>query len=320
MKENATALEQTQEFLRVWFCRRDAAQAAEYLAQSCSYIGAADGGAIHDRAGMEEYLRADCQEETRPFHLIFLHPRQQMLTPDCAYVSLELLLQGDTYSWRLRGSFSLRRDEGLWRICTIHISEAADRQGSAEHYPRTLVVESLKRQRYELLNETTPGGMMGGYQQPGFPFYFINQRMLDYLGYDNEQDYIQDIDGLIINSMHPDDRDEVDRQVESQMAVDGDYVVEYRIRKKSGDYIWVHDTGRSVTAENGEPAIISVCVDITALRTAQEDRRQLMNTVPGAILRCRYTPGLEVLDSNDVLYEVTGYTEKEFALIGRRLT
>ena len=48
-----------------------------------------------------------------------------------------------------------------------------------------------------------------------------------------------------------------------QLQRSEEYVVEYRMRKKDGSYIWVHDLGRRVTSEDNRPAIMSVCMDIT---------------------------------------------------------
>ena len=110
------------------------------------------------------------------------------------------------------------------------------------------------RLRQELLNDSLPGGMMGGYISEGFPFYFVNRRMLDYLGYKTEDEFVADIDGLISNCMHPEDRAQVDREVERQLSAGNEYVVEYRMKKKDGSYIWVHDMGRRVMAEDGRCA------------------------------------------------------------------
>ena len=62
-----------------------------------------------------------------------------------------------------------------------------------------LWTEKGARQREELLNDTLPGGMMGGYIAEDFPFYFINDQMLAYLGYQDEAEFIADIQGKIIN-------------------------------------------------------------------------------------------------------------------------
>lgn len=124
-------------------------------------------------------------------------------------------------------------------------------------------MEHTSRLRQELLNDSLPGGMMGGYIEDGFPFYFINRRMLEYLGYENETEFVSDIGGMITNCMHPDDRNRVDQLVACQLERSEEYVVEYRMRKKDGSYIWVHDLGRKVMSEDNRPAIMSVCMDIT---------------------------------------------------------
>ena len=58
-------------------------------------------------------------------------------------------------------------------------------------------MENIARQRQELLYDSLPGGMMGGYIEDGFPFYFINRQMLEYLGYDDEAEFVADIDGMV---------------------------------------------------------------------------------------------------------------------------
>lgn len=192
-----------------------------------------------------------------------------------------MTLKNTQYTWRLRIFCTLVREDGeTWLVRSLHFAEPGGSQRGKEHYPQTLVVEQIARQRQELLNDSLLGGMMGGYIEEGFPFYFINRQMLRYLGYESEADFVADIGGLVANCMHPDDRGMVDEQVEAQLAEKGEYVVEYRMKKKDGSYIWVHDAGRRTVAEDGRPAIASVCVDITAQREAQEEVLRLYNNIP----------------------------------------
>lgn len=208
----------------------------------------------------------------------------------------------------MRGFFTLVRNQGNWRFRTLWFSEPGISQQGDEHYPHTLVVESLARQRQELLNDSLPGGMMGGYIEEGFPFYFVNSRMLEYLGYTDEAEFVADIGGMVSNCMHPDDRVMVDAEVAGQMAKRDDYMVEYRMKKRDDSYIWVRDLGCKVIAENGKPAIISVCIDITAQKKAQAEIMHLYNNVPGAVFRVRYDENFSVADASDGLYELLGYT------------
>ena len=140
--------------------------------------------------------------------------------------------------------------------------------------------------------------------------------MLEYLGYTCEEEFIADIGGMISNCIHPDDRVMVDREVTRQMADGSEYGVEYRMKKQDGSYIWVHDLGRAVTAENGRQAIISVCIDITAQKKAQDEVMHLCNNVPGAVFRVRCDDNFSVADANDGLYELLGYTREEFVELG----
>ncbi|MEG1988859.1 MAG: ATP-binding protein, partial [Oscillibacter sp.] len=98
--------------------------------------------------------------------------------------------------------------------------------------------------------------------------------MLRYLGYRSEAEFVADNHGLISQCMHPDDRERVDADSRRQLECNGEYVIEYRMRKRDGSYIWVHDVGKNILAEDGRPAIISVCIDITARKELEEALRE----------------------------------------------
>ncbi|MDO4546015.1 MAG: PAS domain-containing protein [Bacillota bacterium] len=182
------------------------------------------------------------------------------------------------------------------------------------------VAKSIMKQRQEILNDSVAGGMMGGYIAEGFPFYFINKRMLEYLGYESEEEFVKDIDGLISNCIHPDDRGIVDKAADLQIKEKGEYVVEYRMKKKDGSYIWVHDLGRKMEDEEGRPVITSACMDITKRHKIQEEAERLWNTIPGAVFRCRFDEDFSVLNANDGLFEFLGYTREEFAAMGNKMS
>ena len=128
---------------------------------------------------------------------------------------------------------------------------------------------------------------MGGYLEDKFPFYYINDRMLEHLGYGSEEEFVQDIGGYISNCMHPDDRSQVDASVSSQLAENDEYTVEYRMRKKNGSYIYVHDIGRVITAEDGRTAILSVCTDISEQLFEKQQSESLIKAMNGGTMICR---------------------------------
>lgn len=321
MNQTAEVRKQLLAFCRAWFEQRDAAQALPYLADDVDFTGTGEKEYARGKAEMAAYLRQDMAEIPEPFTCELTVIYEHWIGTEVCNLVTELVLKNSLYAWHLRGFFSLAQEpDGQWCIQSLHFAEPSSSQREGEHYPRTLVMENAIRQRQELLNDSLAGGMMGGYLEEGFPFYFINRQMLAYLGYETEAAFIRDIDGRISNCIHPDDRQMVDETVAAQLAQKNDYVVEYRMRKKDGSHIWVHDMGRRMTAEDGRAAIASVCLDITAQKRAQEEVLNLYNNIPGAVFRCRFDRDFSVIDANDGLYDFLGYTREEFAAMGNRMS
>ncbi len=320
MMEEMTLREIIQSFCRAWFEHRNLKETMEFLADDVCFAGTGQNESARGRDEMYEYLQQNIEQTPEKFKMWIEPVFEQLIGEKTGCISIKLTLKNSMYTWYLIGSFTLAKEEGKWWIKSFHVAEQADSRKNEEHYPEKLVMEHVDRQRQELLNDSLPGGMMGGYIEEGFPFYFINSRMLDYLGYADEEEFVSDIKGMVSNCMHPDDRNYVDRTVAAQLKEGKEYVVEYRMRKKDGSYIWIHDLGREITAEDGRPAIVSVCMDITAQRQAQDEVMHLYNNIPGAVFRCRLDDDFSVIDANDGLFEFIGYTRQEFADMGNRMS
>lgn len=320
MGNRETAVEALQNFCGSWFEQRDIMKSIEFLAADVEFIGTGENETARGREEMSVYIRQDIWEIPEPFVFRLAHIHEQEIVPQVKNISADMTLKNSIYAWKLRIFSTLFLDGDRWMIRSLHFGEPGRSQRGDEHYPDTLVMENAARQRQELLDEVLPGGMMGGYIGDGFPFYFINRRMLEYLGYENEQDFVTDIEGKISNCMHPDDRKRVDALVSEQLESGEEYVVEYRMRKKDGCYIWVHDLGKRMKAENGRPAVVSVCIDITGQKQAQEEVMHLYNNIPGAVFRCRFDADFSIIDANDGLFDFIGYTREEFIAMGNRMT
>lgn len=320
MMEQLDVKQTVWQFCKAWFEERDLEKTFSFISDKINFIGTGADEAAFGQTEMFEYIRQDILEIPEPFQMDFSVIHDQYLTEDVYTIATALTLKNSLYIWYLRFFFILIRKNGKWWICSFHASEPSSSQTGKEHYPQTLVMKNIMEQRQELLNDSLAGGMMGGYIEPGFPFYFINRRMLDYLGYEREEEFIKDIGGFISNCMHPDDRDMVDLEVERQLKKRGEYIVEYRMKKKDGTYIWVHDIGRKVAAENGREAIASVCLDITLQKQAQEEVMHLYNNIPGAVFRCRFDADFSIIEANEGLFEFLGYTREEFAAMGNKMS
>lgn len=124
----------------------------------------------------------------------------------------------------------------------------------------------------QLLSRNLQGGIMGGYEQEGFPLFCANQYMLDHLGFASFAELQEDLGGLVLNGIHSDDRARVTEVVNQALGEGQTYEVQYRMRRKGGSYIWVNDIGMDVTDGAGQHICISSIRDITQ---AVQARREL---------------------------------------------
>lgn len=315
-----TAIETATAFCRAWFEQRDPAKAMAFVSDNVDFAGTMKNECAHSAAELGAYIRGDIAEITEPFTCSLNAVREQTAAGLVSNLAFEMNLRNSRYIWRLLAFFTLLLEEGQWKIFSFHFAEPSSSQRGNEHYPQTLAMETIARQRQELLDDSVPGGMMGGYIAEGFPFYFINRQMLRHLGYRDEAEFVADVDGMISNCMHPDDRAMVDEAVARQLERGEEYVVEYRMRKRDGSYLWVHDVGRRIIAEDGRPAILSVCIDITEQKKLGEELLHLYNNIPGAVFRCRFDREFSVISANDGLFEFLGYTREEFAAMGNKMS
>ncbi|MDD2956333.1 MAG: PAS domain-containing protein, partial [Oscillospiraceae bacterium] len=146
-----------------------------------------------------------------------------------------------------------------------------------------------------------------------FPLWFIDQRMLEYLGYDGEAGFIQDTGGLIVNCVHPDDRESAAREIRRQIAASGSYAVECRIKKKNGSYLWVHGVGRKTQVQDGREAILSVCGDITPERERANIFEQLLTSMNGGVALYQIRDGKAAVQYiSPGVSAILGLTEEEY--------
>lgn len=188
-----------------------------------------------------------------------------------------------TGAYHLRLTANFHEEDGKVLIDMLHVSESSRHQADGEFYPFRYLSEGLRnlshqtqQDLFDIVAQMVPGGVVGGYNEDGFPFYTANRRFLDMVECNDVADFIKHYDGKIINSIHQDDREYVITSVVGQLELGDQYEVEYRMLKKNGDYLYVHDIGRKTVSKDGRVAIISVIVDIsTRVRQTRGILREL---------------------------------------------
>lgn len=133
---------------------------------------------------------------------------------------------------------------------------------------KTMELENLV-ERYDLINQVlveAPWDMTikDGDTDNAELWYSTQFRKL--LGYENEQDFPNTLESFA-NSLHPDDKEKVLAQLSASL---NDYSgktpfnMDYRLRKRNGEYRWFHAEGGALRDKNGVPLRLAGTIrDIT---------------------------------------------------------
>lgn len=328
-----------QDFFTAYFNERDYKAAADFLREDISWIGLGAVCSARDRSEAVKFLQAEIA--AAPYAVFFEYENVQntMLSETAAVFLCDLLLKknkdGDDSDISIRVMAACNCCDSVWKIAALHVSQANMGPETGDFFPAALRMEkvaevesSINRQMLGLLNRSIPGGILGGYVAPGFPLYYVNERMLAYLGYTYEE-FVTDTKGLVMNGIHPDDLERVEQIASRAMEQDSEYEVKYRMKKKDGSYIWVSDIGKKVLAVNGKAACISVIRDISGEIEAKQKLyeesveswqqknilQNIIDTMPSGLLQCSFDRIPKALMVNRTGANILGFeNEHEFFL------
>lgn len=165
-------------------------------------------------------------------------------------------------------------------------------------------------------------GLIGGYCENEFPVYYANEEMARMLGYDAVEEMVEAIDGKVINTIHPDDREQVIKDIGGEYYEGLTYETTYRMPRKDGSWFWTVDKGKVIRTEDGKLAIISACQDMTSFverHKKLEEQNMLsqatIDNIPGGYHRCSLEEGHPFLYISDRFLAILGWTREEIKTI-----
>ena len=322
------------DFFEAYLVRRDLQATLACVTPEVQWIGAGGDETASGIAAVRRLLEEEFRQRPQSCAFFCDALTETAAGPGCIMVLVAARVAAGTAVVPMRATAACVQTAQGMRIASLHASTAGTRQEEGEVFPMLAPGGDLQafEQRVgaralDLMGRSIPGGMMGGYLEPKFPLYFINARMLDYLGYTYEE-FVQATDGFVINCMHPDDRARVDAAVTAAFAQEQEYEVQYRMLQKDGSYLWVNDVGKKGVAEDGRAVCISVIRDISGEVAWQEDLRreadeeerqarrynQLFQSVLCGIVQYRLDERGTVVfeNANREAIRIFGYTHEEF--------
>lgn len=335
MMKPGEAIRTVQKCFDAYLVRRDLNDTLDCLTEGVHWIGIGKSEMAFGRSQTEEVLRGEFSKVPEGLRISYDTLEETAEAENCVLVALTAAVhpqaRGMDSLWVRVTAVCVKGEDGICRIRAIHASAPSCRQEDEEFFPapgvgRTEMEYQLGAKALDILGKNIPGGMMGGYLEPDFPLYYVNDFMLAYLGYTYDE-FVAAIDGKVINCMHPDDRDRVDEQVAAAFSRGLDYEIQYRMMKKDGSYIWVNDVGKKGLSEDGREVCVSVIRDITAevesrqclLNQAEEQRHladqydHLLQSVLCGIVQYRLTDrGIVFKNANWEGIRIFGYEKQEF--------
>ena len=261
-------------FFEAYLSERNVEKTLSFVADDIYSLGTGDGEAAVNKEQFERLLRMEKEviPESIQFRILDYHEKQTGSDVWQCFSRMETAVSREFeepifYKTRLTASF--RKVNGRYLAESLHMSEASSSHESEEFFPlRFMSDQAEKLNRFaqkellDILCGIMPGGIIGGYMEEGFPLYVVNDTLLDMMGYTYEE-FVERIDGMMLNSIHKEDVDRVRKQVLKRMEEGREYAIEYRVMKKDESYFWVYDIGRKVVADDGRIAVISVLIDVS---------------------------------------------------------
>lgn len=282
MMRKGEAITAVRTFFDAYLFQRDAKRTLECLTEEIQWLGTGRSELACGRGQVEHIICEEFAQVPGPYMM--------------EYDQIEETVGGDRFATVLftataypaehkeaaiwfRVTLTCVKDhDGKCRIASVHASTPDRQQEEGTFFPspslgRPEMEVRLAGKAMDLLGKSIPGGMLGGYLEPGFPLYYVNDRIPTYLGYTYDE-FVAAIDGKVINCVHPEDRAKVEAIVTADHCSGEDYEFQYRMMKKDGNYIWVNSIGKRGKSDDGRAICISVVRDISGEVEARESLKR----------------------------------------------
>ncbi len=152
-----------------------------------------------------------------------------------------------------------------------------------------------------------------------FTMLFVSDQVEDVSGY-KASDLLHNSNIAYSSLIYPDDMDHVRKHISKALNNNKPFDIEYRIKDKNGNLVWVHETGRGVYDVNHNLLYIDgIITDITTKKQVENELKEtqdlintLISNLVSAVSRCLFDEKLTALFYSEKIYDITGYHATDF--------
>ena len=236
----------------------------KHFTDDADIFGLVQSGSIHGLPAIKAALKTFLTLTNVNCTLHFSEETEKFIAPNVYIISFVMELKNTETEQVLvlRVSSVVIETEECLKISSLNITVLDKNSMPLTYFIERIELGYESELYHDMLSESVNAGILGCFNEDGFPLYVVDDNFVKILGYANKKELLLDMNNDITNIVYRDDLPRVEEYLKSCTEPGEKYELTYRVRKKNGRFIWIKDTGKIVKIQD-KIALVGVCHDVT---------------------------------------------------------